>query len=261
MAESFIENLVEGVLEVTLNRPERLNALSAASRAELAELWQAVRGNRRVRCVILTGTGRAFCAGADAGDMAIGVRPPGDTGYRAAVDFCPGEWLEVPIIVAVNGLCVGAGLSFVADADLLLASEGSWFSDPHTSVGQVSAMEPLLLAPKVAYGALARLVMLGSAYRMSPAEALASGLIHEVVPAAELMSRARAVAATIASQSPAAMIESLRILRRHTRSLVADELDDAWSVVHRHFSHPDATEGPLAFVEKRAPRWADPPAS
>lgn len=258
MPDTYLAEQVDGVLMVTLNRPARMNATNGVARAEMSALWQQVRDDRSVRCIVVTGAGRAFCAGADAEDMSQGLRPRGDIGYLAAVDFCPGEWVEVPIIAAVNGLCVGAGLNFVADADLVIASREAWFSDPHVSVGQVSAMEPLFLAPKAGYAALAKLVLLGSSYRMTADQALAAGLVHDVVEPEALLDRAREMAGIIARQSPTALRESLRIMRRYTRSLVAGQLDDAWSVAFRHFSHPDGTEGPLAFLEKRAPRWVEP---
>jgi enoyl-CoA hydratase/carnithine racemase len=258
MANTYLADQSEGVLTVTLNRPERLNATNGVARAEMSALWQRVREDKDVRCVVLTGAGRAFCAGADADDMSKGLRPRGDVGYIAAVDFCPGEWVEVPIIVAVNGLCVGAGLNFVADADLVLASTDAWFSDPHVSVGQVSAMEPLFLAPKVPYPVIAKLVLLGSTYRMGAEEARSSGLVHEIVEPDALVPRAIELADVIASQSPTALRASLRVLRRYARSLIADQLDQAWAEAFAHFSHPDGTEGPLAFLEKRPPRWAAP---
>jgi enoyl-CoA hydratase/carnithine racemase len=258
MAETFLSDEHDGILVVSLNRPKQLNATNGRARAEMAEFWQSVRADNRIRCVVLTGAGRAFCSGADAADMSTGQRPRGDIGYIAAVDFCPGEWVEVPVIVAVNGLCVGAGLNLVADGDLVLASTDSWFADPHVSVGQVSAMEPLFLAPKVAYPVIAKLVLLGNSYRMSAADALAAGLVHEVLEPGELLPRAHEIAKVIASQSPTAVKESLRVLRRYARSLIADQLDEAWAAAYGHFSHPDGTEGPLAFLERRTPRWAEP---
>jgi len=256
--QTFRADEEDGILTVTLNRPDRLNATNGIARRQMAELWQQVRDDPRLRCIVLTGAGRAFCAGADADDMSQGVRPRGDTGYLAAVEFCPGEWVDIPIIVAVNGLCVGAGLNFIADADLVLASEAAWFSDPHLSVGQVSAMEPLLMAPRFPYPVIAKLVLLGSAYRMPAREALDAGLVHEVLSPEQLMPRAAELARIIAAQSPTALRASLKVMRRYARSLIANQLDDAWKMAYGHFSHPDATEGPLAFVEKRAPRWVVP---
>jgi enoyl-CoA hydratase/carnithine racemase len=261
MPETFRFDADDGIVTVTLDRPDRLNATNGVARTEMAEFWQELARDETARCIVLTGAGRAFCAGADAEDMSTGLRPRGDTGYIAAVEFCPGEWVDIPIIVAVNGLCVGAGLNFVADGDLIIASSEAWFSDPHVSVGQVSAMEPLFLAPKIDQSALTKLVLLGSSYRMSAGEALAANLVHEVVAPDELMPRARELAAIIAAQSPTALRESLAVIRRYHRALIDQHLDEGWRIAYGHFSHPDATEGPLAFLEKRDPRWVDPTTS
>src|SRR5438067_1516216 len=83
-----------------------------------------------------------------------------------------------------------------------------------------------------------------------------AGRAHEVLAPDALLPRAHELARTMAMQSPTALRQSLRILRRYARSLIADQLDDGWAVAFGHFSHPDGTEGPLAFLEKRAPRWA-----
>jgi enoyl-CoA hydratase/carnithine racemase len=93
---------------------------------------------------------------------------------------------------------------------------------------------------------------------MSAQRALAANLVSEVVAAGELMPRASAVAGMIAAQSPAAVRETLRILRRRARDPVARELSDAWAAVIRQWSHPDAIEGPRAFAERRPPRWQEP---
>jgi enoyl-CoA hydratase/carnithine racemase len=84
---------------------------------------------------------------------------------------------------------------------------------------------------------------------MSAREALAGGLVHEVLAPEALMPCAQELAEVISGQSPTALTESLQILRRYARSLIADELDEAWSIAHRHFSHTNGTEGPLAFME------------
>ena len=104
----------------------------------------------------------------------------------------------------------------------------------------------------------AKLVLLGSSYRMTAAEALAEGLVHEVHEPDALLPRCRELASIIARQSPTALRRSLRVLRRHARAQIREELDPAWDAAYAHFWHPDGTEGPLAFLEKRDPVWAEP---
>lgn len=245
------------LLIVTLNRPDRLNALSRALQLELAEFWPKVRADSGVRCVIITGAGRAFSAGADIADLTTGTRPRSDIGLNA-LNFCPGRCLDVPVIVAINGLCVGGALNFLADADIAIASEHAWFTDPHVSQGQVSGPEMLQLAAKTSFFAVTQLALPGSALRVAAGQALAAGLVAEVVPGDRLLERAKEIGNAIAAQSPTAVRATLRILRRRVREPVAAELDAAWAAVVGQWGHPDAREGPAAFAERRPPRWADP---
>jgi enoyl-CoA hydratase/carnithine racemase/ketosteroid isomerase-like protein len=245
------------LLIVTLNRPDRLNALSRALQLELAEFWPKVQADSGVRCVIITGAGRAFCAGADIADLTTGTRPRSDIGVNA-LNFCPGRCLDVPVIVAINGLCVGGALNFLADADIAIASEYAWFTDPHVSQGQVSGPEMLQLAAKTSFFAVSQLALSGSALKVAAGQALAAGLVAEVVPDDRLLERAREIGNAIAAQSPTAVRATLRILRRRVREPIAAELDQAWAAVVGQWSHPDAMEGPAAFAERRPPRWTDP---
>jgi enoyl-CoA hydratase/carnithine racemase len=245
----------EGVLTVTLNRPGRLNALSISLRKELHSLWQRVRQDPAVRCVVLTGSGRAFSAGADTSELpAMSASPAA----QAGLEFCPAAVIDVPVILAVNGLCLAGALRLLADADIALAAGSAWFSDPHVSLGQTSGPVAAQLAAKSSSAAIAPLVLGGAGFRMTAADACRLGLVHEVVADAELLHRARELAAMIAAQSPTAVRATLAILRRRTRAAVAEELADAWAVTLRQWSHPDALEGPAAHSARRTPTWVEP---
>ncbi|MDQ7911268.1 enoyl-CoA hydratase/isomerase family protein [Phytohabitans sp. ZYX-F-186] len=242
-------------LVVTLNRPERLNALSRTLQDDLRAFWPSVADDPEVRAVILTGAGRAFSAGADTDDLSTGNRPV--LGLDT-LRFCPGRVVDVPVIAAVNGMCVGGALNFVADADLVVASEDAWFTDPHVTQGQVSGPEPLMLSAKGPYRPVLMLALCGNRYRMPAATALQAGIVNEVVPAAELLPRAKEIAAMIAAQSPTAVRKSLALMRRRVREPLTPHLERAWEAVAGQWPHPDSLEGPRAFLEKRPPNWADP---
>ncbi len=257
MPDTIVIGRRDHVLTVTLNRPDRLNAMTAVMRAELADLWRETKTDTTVRCVVVTGAGRAFSAGVDAQDLADGVTAPTDQGYFAAVDYLPAKWLDIPVVVAINGLCVGMALHWLADADIAIASHDSWFCDPHVSFGQVSSLEPLLLSLKCGIPAVTKLALLGAQYRMSAAEALRLSLVSEVVAADELLGRADQLATVIAGQSPAGVRRTMQILRRHSLETFGTALlDFAWDQQVENRSHPDATEGALALFEKRDPKWA-----
>lgn len=243
------------VLHVALNRPDRLNAFDWTMTGELTDLWRRTAGDRSVRVVVLTGTGRGFCAGADVGDLEGSRRPRGD-GVDDELAFLPGPHLDVPVIVAVNGVCAGGGLHFVADGDIVIAAESATFVDPHVSVGQVSGLEPASLTLRVPVPRLMRLALLGRAERLTAEQALAVDLVTEVVPDDRLHARALELAEQVVAGSPAAIAATRRTVRDLERRLLRPSMEEGWAAVKAHWSHPDSTEGPAAFSERRPPRWS-----
>lgn len=245
-----------GTAVVTLNRPHAANALDAELMAMLSDLWDRAARTRGLRCIVLTGAGRAFCAGADIAMLSQDRGTVGDTA-AAEIDFVPGSRVGVPVIVLVNGVCAGGGLHFVADADITIASTAARFTDPHVNVGQVSALEPLLLRLRMRSDALTRLVLLGRAESLDAERAERVGLVSEVVAPADLEPRGLELADAIAQASPEAVRLSRRVLRTFEERLLETHLDLGWELIQRHRAHPDALEGPAAFLEKRKPRWSD----
>jgi enoyl-CoA hydratase/carnithine racemase len=160
-----------------------------------------------------------------------------------------------PVIVAVNGVCAGAGLHFVAEGDIVLAADHATFLDPHVSVGQVAAFEPILLARRMPLGAVTRMCLLGRAERIDAETAKSLGLVSEVVPGPSLQARALELAEALKGNSPAAMIGTKKAVWRSLEQGLSDAMAEGWKLITAHWSHPDATEGPRAFVEKRSPKW------
>jgi enoyl-CoA hydratase/carnithine racemase len=248
------------VLTLTLNRPDRMNALNRnLLKNELPGAIRLAAADPDVRVVILTGAGeKAFCAGADLKDTAetgrIGGSQQGPYYRGSPTDFLH-QGFDKPVIVAVNGMCLGAGLHFVADGDLVIAAENATFFDTHVRVGQVFALEAIGLLKKIPFGEVMRMMLLSGSERLSAARALALGLVSEVVPNAELLSRARAHAAAIAELSPATIAASKRALWQALDHGLFDALERGWREIYQHWSHPDYLEGPRAFAEKRKPSW------
>lgn len=242
------------VTYVTLNRPDRLNALSPALMDALRALWCELRSDGELRCVVLTGAGRGFCAGADM-DLLAADRTAEDRTVAEELSFLPGANLAVPVVVAVNGVCAGGGLHFVADADIVIASERASFLDPHVRAGQVTALEPLTLLLRVRQDVLRRMVLLGPAGRLDAAAAERAGLVSEVVAPELLDARAAALAAEIALGSPTAVAASRAVLRAAEEDLLGVHLARGWDRLRAHWGHPDAIEGPRAFTARRDPVW------
>lgn len=250
----LLVDVVEGTLVVTLNRPHAANALDPELMAALDHLWHRAARTRGLRCIVLTGADRAFCSGADASMLSEERTVLGDTAAEELA-FVPGPRVPVPVIVLVNGVCAGGGLHFVADADICIASTNARFVDPHVSVGQVSALEPLLLRFRMRSDALARMVLLGSAEKLDARRAEQVGLVSEVVEPERLRERGLELARAIGEASPESVRLTRRVLRTFEERLLETHLDLGWELIRRHRDHPDATEGPRAFMEKRQPRW------
>lgn len=248
------------VLTLTLDRPGRMNALNQnLLHREIPEALRRAAADPEVRVVIFTGAGHeVFCAGADVKDTVdtgtIGGSRVGPYYRGSPTDFLH-RGFDKPVIVAINGICLGAGLHFIADGDLILAAEHATFFDTHVKIGQVFALETIGLLRKVPFGEVMRMMLLSGTERMDANRALEIGLVSEVVPGTELMPRARELAQTIAKFSPATIAASKRAMWESLEHGLTDALERGWREIYQHWSHPDSTEGPRAFAAKRPPDW------
>lgn len=246
------------VLVVTIDRQERMNALSQEVYDGLLETWTSLKGDSGTRAIVVTGAGsRAFCTGMDLQAFAErgGPRPvKADVHEELRVTplHCD-VWL--PTIVAVNGVCTGSGLHFIADADIVVASSTASFVDTHVSVGQVAAIEPITLLPRIGLGNALRFTVLGKHGRISAEEALRISLVDEVVEPERLLERAVELAELAASGSPAAIEASKRAVRGALERPMSEAMQAGWELLLAHRQHPDSVEGPTAFAEKREPKW------
>jgi enoyl-CoA hydratase len=198
MTEVLVE-VADLVAVVTLNRPERRNAISAALLAELRESLAALDGRPEVRAIVLTGAGPAFCAGLDLAELG---QPGGPLASAARGPVIPG--LDTPLIGAVNGPAVTGGLELALACDFLVASERARFADTHARVGVLPGWG-LTVALPAAVG-LRRAREMSATGNFVPAQvALEWGLVNHVVPHGELLGFCRALAADIASADPAAV--------------------------------------------------------
>jgi E-phenylitaconyl-CoA hydratase len=253
------------VVTVTLNRESSLNSLSDEVHRALPETWQWVKKDPSIRAIIITGAGtRAFCVGMDLRQNVArgGHRPRAnpDAPLKDSIGMTPlnnGVW--VPTIVAVNGMCVAGGLHFVVDADIVIASTNASFFDTHTMVGQVAALEPIGLLPRIGLGNALRMITLGREGRLSAEDALRISLVSEVVAPDQLLARARELAAVASKVSPTTYELSKRVIWEALDRPLTDALQNGYEVLKAHQSHPDNLEGPRAFVEKREPRWVTTP--
>jgi len=245
------------------NRPEHLNAMNAAMREEFADAWLELDRDPAVRVIVHTGEGRAFQTGVDVTEIASdGV---GMERYRQSVedfDLHFTAWHQrvwKPVITAVNGICCGGGLHWVADADVVIAASDALFFDPHVSVGQAVAIEAIGLIRKMPVEPVMRMALVGRYERLTAARAYELGMISQVVdPPEALRDEAQALAETIARNSPSAMAATKRALWGALETGLTDACRAGARELVALWGHPDQQEGPRAFAERREASWADP---
>jgi E-phenylitaconyl-CoA hydratase len=249
------------IATVVLNRPQRGNSLTPTMHERMRAIWRDVQDDDDIRVVIVTGAGdRHFSTGADVSIIADRGRVSQGSGPLNTELFWSPRQSHVlkPVICAVNGVCAGAGLHFVADADIVLACPNASFMDSHVNVGMVGGVENTALAYRLPLGTVLRMTLMGKDYRMSATRAYELGLVDELIERDELMKSAQEMAAVIAANSPAAVQRSKQAIWQSRDLGYTQAAEYAWALVRMQWGHPDFREGPQAFREKRTPRWGTP---
>ncbi|REF89175.1 2-(1,2-epoxy-1,2-dihydrophenyl)acetyl-CoA isomerase [Methylovirgula ligni] len=249
----------DGILTIALNRAEALNAWNGAMRAEMKSVFSTIRNDRSVHCVILTGRGRAFSAGGDIKEMEP-HRSPATIRDRLR-NFLhdvivPLVELEVPIIAAVNGLAVGAGMSLALAADIIIAAQSSYFSPAFLKVGLIpDACAAYLLTRRVGPARAREWCLRGA--RISALEAQEVNLVSRVVPDADLMTEALNIAREISAHAPGATRLTKALLRRAERSTLDEMVEFEAAYMAIAASDPNHAEALRAFAEKRPPKFGE----
>ena len=257
-SEALIYERRDHVAYITLNRPDRGNALHASMIEPMKAIWTEVREDPWIRCAIITASGnRHFCTGADVGAVASrGKVKSGKGPLSDEVHWSPRQnrvWK--PVICAVNGAAASAGLHFVVDSDIVGASNTATFFDTHVNVGMVGAVENIGLAKRLPLGSALRMTLCGKSYRMTAERAYQLGLVDEIVEPDQLMPTAESIASQICANSPTAVSLSQQAIWSSVEMGYRDSLEYGWALLRMHWDHPDCKEGPRAFVEKRDPIW------
>ena len=244
----------DGVARVTLNRPERLNAIDSASDAALDGIWTEIDGDPDVRCVVLTGAGRAFCAGADMKeDGPGGLAYWAGTGDHGFGGIALGGRLSVPIVARVNGLALGGGFEIVLGCDLVVAAESASFGLPEPRVGRLP-LDGMVTLPRRIPRALA-MGMLLTGRRIDAAQALDFGLVNEVAPIETLDDAVDAWVQDIVACAPLSLKAITRSVHDTAHLTVAEARNARLPSLVEALQSRDAEEGVAAFREKRAPAW------
>lgn len=245
------------ILEVTLDRP-KANAIDLATSRIMGEVFQRFRDDPDLRVAIVTGAGdKFFCPGWDLKAAAGGDAVDGDYGVGGFGGLQELRGLNKPVIAAVNGICCGGGLELALSADMILAADHATFALPEIRSGTVADAASIKLPKRIPYHVAMELLLTGRWF--DAAEGKGWGLINEVMPAPDLMPRARALAALLASGPPLVYAAIKEIVREAEDAKFQDIMNRVTKrqleAVDVLYGSEDQLEGARAFAEKRDPVW------
>ncbi|MGK5506917.1 enoyl-CoA hydratase-related protein [Brevibacillus formosus] len=256
MYDTILYEVSEGVAVVTLNRPDKFNAFTAVMNKEITDALKQAQKDADVRCIVLTGAGRAFNAGQDLSDVSGG----GDVDYggflrdRYNPMILQFQKTEKPIIAAVNGVAAGAGMSVALACDIRLASEKASFVNAFVNIGLVPDSGGCYYLPRiVGIGKALELAMTGE--KVSAEEALRIGLVNQVYPAESFIEDALAYARKLASLPTKGIGLIKRTMYKGLEMGLEETLEYEAFAQEAAGSTADHKEGVTAFMEKRAPRF------
>ena len=250
----IVEPAQDGVLLIRLNRPEALNALNGQLLGELAQAVRAAEADDEVRCLVITGSERAFAAGADIKEMA-----PKSYAEMFKSDFFAGEAEAVakcrkPVIAAVSGYALGGGCELAMMCDFIIAADNAKFGQPEINLGVAPGIGGTQRLTRSVGKSKAMDLML-TARMMDAVEAERCGLVARVVPAERLMDEVMTAAKKIASQSLLALMMNKEMVNAAYETTLATGVRYERRLFHSLFAFEDQKEGMGAFVEKRKPEF------
>ena len=250
--------MADGLATLTLNAPDKLNAVSRKMIAELKECWEGLAGDNAVRAVLLTGAGRGFCAGADLADPDRDSSATADSGAALDKFFNPVirtmRAMPKPIIAAVNGVAAGVGMSFVMASDIAIAAKSASFLQAFARIGLLPDGGSTWFLPRLVGDARARaLAML--APQISAEQAKQWGLVWDVVEDADLMKAATEVARRLADGPTLSLARIKEAMNRASTSTLAAQLDVERDFQRELGKSADFKEGVAAFLAKRKPAF------
>lgn len=245
----------DGIVTLTLNRPEARNALSRTMIDALIAELEAIEKDDKVRVIVLTGAGSAFCAGHDLKELRDNPDP---SATQELFDRCSDLMMKLihmpqPIIAKVNGVATAAGCQLVATADLAIASESATFATPGVNIGLFCTTPSVAVSRTVNRKKAMEMLLTGKP--MHGAEAEASGLINAAVPDDELDAAVNTLARLIKSKSGRIMAIGKKAFYEQIEKPMAKSYIYAAAVMVQNMLEDDCTEGIAAFIEKRQPEW------
>ncbi len=243
------------VLEVVIDRP-KANAIDAVTSQRMGEIFREFRDDPDMRVAIITSAGeKFFCAGWDLKTASEGADVDGDYGVGGFGGLQELRGMNKPVIGAINGIACGGGFEIMISTDIILAAEHASFALPEINVGILADAATIKLRRRIPYHVAMEFLMTGR--WMDAAEAKHWGLVNEVVPAADLMTRAREVAQMLA-EGPPLIFQAIKDVMRQTEDVKEMDAFDVLRSLHttqKVYVSEDLREGATAFIEKRKPVW------
>jgi len=247
------------IATITLNRPERMNTISGPMLAELSEKLLTANADRDVRAIILTGSGRAFCAGLDLQDATSGTGIGGGGSLGTTLDLRDApptvlHKLDTPVICALNGGAAGYGMDLALGCDIRIASSRAKLAAAFTKRGVLPESGGTWILPRlVGWAKAAEIIFTGRT--LDADQCLALGLVNQVVPEASLMEATRAMANEIAANAPLAVQSAKRMMRIGLSEQFDDHVHHVFLQLLPLFQSQDFREGMKSFLEKRDPKF------
>jgi enoyl-CoA hydratase len=254
--ETLIVEIEDYIALIRLNRPEALNALNARMLTELATVLQAADGNDKVRCIIITGSEKAFAAGADVKEMAelSFVEAFGANLFGGISDAM--EEIRKPIIAAVSGYALGGGCELAMACDFIIAADTAKFGQPEINLGVIAGFGGSQRLTRF-IGKSKSMDMHLTGRNMDAAEAERSGLVSRVVPVKNLIEEAKKAATKITEKSMITAMAAKEAVNRSYETTLREGLLFERRLFHSLFATEDQKEGMAAFLEKRTPQFRD----
>jgi len=254
-----------GVAWVTLDRPDVLNAFNTQMLTELRSVWQALRTDDSVRCIVLDAAGdKAFCTGVDRSEALGGdqeTKSFGEVGGPFHFDD-PGEWLGPksndlwkPVIAAVRGIACGGAFYLLGEVDVIIAADDATFFDPHVTYGMAAVFESVHMLQRMPLGEVLRMQLAGAYERVSAQRAYEIGLVSEVVAADELAGAAERFARIVASQPALAVQATLRTIWAAQELPRRQALDASVALVAAGNTPEQLAEGQQVFASGQRVQW------
>ncbi len=251
MSDEVLVDVADGIMTVTLNRPEAKNAANKALAEGVAAAMDQLDESDDIQVAILTGAGNTFCAGMDLKAFVSGETPQIEgRGFAGLTERGPRK----PLIAAVEGYALAGGLELAISCDLIVTADNAKFGIPETKRGLAAAAGGLMKLPRQIPPRIAMELALTGEF-IDAARAAELGLVNQVVPAGTALDAAKALAAKIVANGPLAVAISKQVILESIDWTAEDMWKKQGELVMPVFVSEDAIEGATAFAEKRAPNW------